>query len=338
MNEHPIHPPIRLILGTSALIFGIYFVTQIPSKTAPSTATPPPPTQQQPSPIPPSTESSALPMPERDPELLAQRYLFRYNGKWGYANGYGEIIIPAQYDHAFDFSEGLGLVNQGGEPTLIEGSSLTEIIGGQWHYINPDGTTHLHIGCDSAKPFSQGRALNRVNGTVYRENGNQYYRPGRFQFIDTNGVPTPANVFFQHAYSFQANGLALVKSDKGFHFIHTDGSGDSTLTFEDARPYSDGRAAVKLNGLWGYLDEKCALAIPAIYEDAGYFSEGLAAVKRTGLWGYINTSGEWIIPAHYQTAEEFDRGMASVVKDKKRFLIDLKGNLIPLANSQAGQL
>ena len=48
------------------------------------------------------------------------------------------------------------------------------------------------------------------------------------------------------------------------------------------------------------------------YEDAEPFSEGLAAVKRDGKWGYIDTEGQTVIPFQYERAYDFSEGYAVV--------------------------
>ena len=43
-----------------------------------------------------------------------------------------------------------------------------------------------------------------------------------------------------------------------------------------------------LNGKYGYVNKIGKLAIPLKYEKVSYFSEGLAAVKLNGKWGFIS--------------------------------------------------
>lgn len=50
------------------------------------------------------------------------------------------------------------------------------------------------------------------------------------------------------------------------------------------------------------------------YEAAQPFSEGLAAVRQNGKWGYIDTDGKQVIPCQYDLAYEFNEGYAIVGK------------------------
>ena len=48
------------------------------------------------------------------------------------------------------------------------------------------------------------------------------------------------------------------------------------------------------------------------YDDALSFSEGLAAVKTDGQWGYIDTKGNTVIPEQFDIAFSFSEGLALV--------------------------
>ena len=62
--------------------------------------------------------------------------------------------------------------------------------------------------------------------------------------------------------------------------------------YEAAGNFSEGLAAVKENGKWGYIDGTGATVVAAKYASAGSFSEGLAAVKSGGKYGYVDRTGK----------------------------------------------
>lgn len=49
--------------------------------------------------------------------------------------------------------------------------------------------------------------------------------------------------------------------------------------YNDAKPYREGLAAVKMNGKWGFIDKVGSIIIPCKYDDALYFRNGFAAVN-----------------------------------------------------------
>ena len=65
--------------------------------------------------------------------------------------------------------------------------------------------------------------------------------------------------------------------------------------YQNVRSYSEGLAAAQAsNGRWGFVNEQQVWVIPAKFEDAKGFSNGKAAVRMNGRWGFINRRGEWL--------------------------------------------
>jgi hypothetical protein len=61
---------------------------------------------------------------------------------------------------------------------------------------------------------------------------------------------------------------------------------------------------------YGYADHQGKLIIAAQFDTAEAFSEGLAAVEINGRWGYVDRSGKMVIPARFCHAEQFSDGAA----------------------------
>lgn len=51
--------------------------------------------------------------------------------------------------------------------------------------------------------------------------------------------------------------------------------------------FSEGLAAVELDGEWGFIDKTGKEVIPLIYDDVEVFREGLAVVKLNEKWAYF---------------------------------------------------
>jgi hypothetical protein len=121
-------------------------------------------------------------------------------------------------------------------------------------------------------------------------------------YIDTTGkIAIPPSYKVPEAGSF-SNGFAFV----GASFIDaTGGAAFEGKTFERARAFSEGLAAVQTGGQWGFIDSAGRFAVAPLYEDAGSFSGGLAPVKRGGLWGYIDVRGRLLIAPRYLRAGPF---------------------------------
>ena len=93
------------------------------------------------------------------------------------------------------------------------------------------------------------------------------------------------------------NGLMLCSYQRGTKsFLRTDGTAlnrneGRTSYFEDALPFSEGLAAVRNNGRWGYIDTNGEYVVQPQYERATAFVGGCAAVYGGGMWQIIDTTG-----------------------------------------------
>jgi hypothetical protein len=100
--------------------------------------------------------------------------------------------------------------------------------------------------------------------------------------------------------------------------------------FEDLHVFSEGRAAVKLDGKWGYVDENGETKVPFLYDEAEDFEEGLAAVARGETWGVVNLSGKLVIPTTFDWVQGFSEGLSAVIENDRLNYIDRQGRQMGL--------
>ena len=94
-------------------------------------------------------------------------------------------------------------------------------------------------------------------------------------FLDRNGnVAIPFE--FLHVGSF-AEGWSIV-SDEEWQITYINARGErlTEFGFEEARDFSDGRAAVKQGGMYGFIDTGGEPVIPFIYDEVESFKGGIA--------------------------------------------------------------
>lgn len=75
------------------------------------------------------------------------------NGKFGYKNDKGKIVIVPKYDNAYDFSEGMAAVNIGAVVSLSTG-----LIGGKWGFIDGTGKEVILLKYAAVTQFNEGLA------------------------------------------------------------------------------------------------------------------------------------------------------------------------------------
>lgn len=91
----------------------------------------------------------------------------------------------------------------------------------------------------------------------------------------------------------------------------------------------DGRVAFRENKLYGYLDNRRRIIIPARFLEARSFAGGLAAVRPrpSGLLGYIDTEGKMVIPPRFQSAGDFSGDLAAVMLEGRWGYVDPFGTI-----------
>jgi WG containing repeat len=87
--------------------------------------------------------------------------------------------------------------------------------------------------------------------------------------------------------------------------------------------FSEGLAAVKIGGKWGYIDDQGSLVIPPKFAGAWFFSDGLASVKlteRSPLWGFIDRKGDVVIQPQFGMPLRFSEGLIEGYGEKNNIL------------------
>ena len=296
------------------------------------------------------------------------RAAVRQNGRWGYVDNKGTIVIPPNFDRAYDFGGGAARVKNNGEwcyidqngrllqisPRIDVWRDFTEGMGtvrenDLWGFIGTTGDFAIQPRFSYAKEFSEGLGVVRDGK--------------RWGYVNTNG-----QIVIQCVYDDTrpfSNGIALVNGNRnGWHYINKDGQKLNTPPLREYKDFSDGYARVLDGKLWGYIDSNGQWAINPQFEEAfdfndgvavvrtgglwniinksgqmigqptytdglKEFSHGLAAVESNGYWGYINPQGQWIINPNFDVAKNFKNGFARVRDTNGKWgFIDTRGNYV----------
>jgi hypothetical protein len=273
--------------------------------------------------------------------------LINKNGKWGYADATGKIVIEPKFSMGEPFENGFAavwdhdsnyLINTKGKRATApnaevcagfsEGLILAKV-NGKYGYLNEAFKWAIEPRFDFALNFSQGLALVKINN--------------KFGYIDRRGklVIQPQ---FDYAQGF-SDGLAAIGISKhpesvnsrfsreesctiipescSYGYINRAGEMVIKANYKYMSGFSEGLAAVstgtpsinvmsRVRGHSGYIDKTGKVAIELKYNDARDFSEGLAAVMVGNKYGYIDKKENIVIPPTFETASEFKNGLALV--------------------------
>lgn len=200
------------------------------------------------------------------------------NGKAGYIDHTGKIVIPLKFDEAWEFSEGLAPIR----------------IGYDWGYINVYGNVVIKPQFFQAWKFKENRA--RV-GVYWKSRKVINNTVGNYGYIDKSGrviksQNTSDDEFYSGRALFQTEGN-MPNSRTGYK----DEKGNIVIEakFLGGNEFSEGLACVHTEKGFGYIDTDGKTVIDFIYDHCGSFSEGLASVLVNGLVGFIDKSGKMVI-------------------------------------------
>lgn len=286
-------------------------------------------------------------------------------GNCGAIDAEGNVVIPCIYDELFHFSEGLALVHKNGKAGFIDlngqevvpciydyGSDFTEGIAsvqqkGKWGAIDRTGNVVIDFKYESISRFIDGFAVvekESKNGFINKKgeivvpiiyDSFSYYNC----FIEGMAYPCDktnwcvglvncrgeqvAPCIYKSIGTFNEGIAVYEKNNNKRGYINK--LGEEINSFENVRNFSEGLAAVRNQGQFGFINSSFKEVIPYSFSDAGEFHEGYASVKKGYKWGFINTKGDIMVPCEYDEVFSFSNGCARVKKNGKYGYVNTHG-------------
>lgn len=236
------------------------------------------------------------------------------NYKVGYIDGLGKIVIKPQFEE-IQPSRGM---QYNLKQFFSEGRALVKL-SGKYGYIDDKGRMIIRPTFENASAFADGLALV------------EDVRP--YEYIDLLGGRVWSKVDFDKALPF-SEGLGAVRESHSskYGFVswrkHEELDYRIPPQFDMAFSFSDGLAAVVVEGKYGYIDKLGKIVIKPQFESAGPFSEGRAVIRRNGEYGYIDKSGEFLTPSRYDEAFAFSEERGLVRTSDRWGYVGKDGSLI----------
>lgn len=249
----------------------------------------------------------------------------RKDGKWGFIDREGKLVIAPAFERAGRFSEGLAPV----------------VLAGRHGYVDATGRMVLApeqapAGDGLHRPFVDGRAAVRVGDRVgYLDREGKLVVAARFTaaqdfsegfafacdasscgYIDAVGRPVvAAGLVAGRPVRNGVAGFAPVSARRGprRYVLQEAKGGRLPGEYDDVGSLSEGLVAVRHEGRWGYVDRGGRPVIQARFARAGEFSEGLAPVaEQAWTCGYADASGKLVIAPRFRLCYPFSNGLARV--------------------------
>ena len=240
------------------------------------------------------------------------------DGKWGYINTSGEIVIPFQFEAGGPFSEGraavaetvdekvrFGYIDETGKNVIpceyitadsfSGGLARVSYPGEYYHFIDTNGKTVISMR-GIYYGFSEGLSMREMKQYCYR-------------FINSSGQQVTKDYWY--AYPYFSDGLTVVAdSYSQYYFIKPNGAkAFGNKTFVDAKPFSDGYAAVRI---YKYQDHTQAPAAPPTNVGCYY------PPPMPSYYAYIDHNGEYATDKRFDEAGSFQDGFAVIEEREEK--------------------
>ncbi len=223
-------------------------------------------------------------------------YPVHIDGKSGFIDAQGSVVVQARFDRAGPFEDGRAMVAdlEPDGPPVVAGL-IKQKVG----FVNSSGEMVTPLKFDHAREFSEGRAAVMVGK--------------KWGFIDRAGeiVIEPQ---FDAAWSY-SEGIAPVQKKRLYLLIDPTGRVLFEKTATAIGQCRSGLIPCLVKNHWSYLDRSGATAFELACHATGEFSEGLAsfvARNRSRSMGYIDPTGQVVISPQFVQAGHFHEGLASV--------------------------
>lgn len=253
---------------------------------------------------------STAPGPVAKQALKSNSTLFpaRDHDKTGFIDVNGNMVIPAQWDSASAFHDGLAAVA---------------------NYVGPGSESETGYIDRAGKMVIPMQRWDNIVDHDFHDGVVAYAKGDRYGFMDSKGkiVIEPRFYYEPSAPGADAcedeegpvqdfsEGFAFVQEGHRHYFIDKTGKRAFGRDFDDAQPFHDGIAAANNGKGWGFIDKKGNWLIKPKYGSVGNFFEGVAPVEKSNhVWVFIDRTGKQAISGEFAYAESFSEGKAVVYK------------------------
>ncbi|RUS99239.1 hypothetical protein DSM106972_079410 [Dulcicalothrix desertica PCC 7102] len=223
----------------------------------------------------------------------------KLNGKWGFIDETGQLVIPYQFDKVQQFSDG------------IANASINNL----WGAINRQGNWIVSPVNKYPHPINFFQGIAKINIDTLDKIGqrtnslNLYYFDKSGQLISVNYPPSVAREFQE--------GLAIIEQNLWQKPDFPPVVATSEYGF------------ISSNGLkCGFQDEQGKVVIKPQFDGCQSFSHSLAAVRVQDKWGYIDKTGFFVVSPQFDYADSLVEERGLIIKDGKIGFINEAGKVV----------
>lgn len=278
-------------------------------------------------------------MPDFPPRFLP----VRQNGRWGYIDQRGQVVLPCDYDLTSRFSEGYAVIRRSfpGELTIIDASLRTvgtfeetdyfgDIYDGvfffqskqhaqqRFGYATPLGQVVIAPEFEFARDFCGGLSIVELNGAYGAINRlGELVIPPRYRTLWSFGDGEPLTVFQRGDVGADQSSSRASESRWLFGLLDRRGNvvveAKYTALGNPSRGIIPAAVGDRSSIKFGLLSAQGEWMVEPCYDDCGSFSGDLCPAAIDGRWGMIDRSGRWVIKPLYPNVHEgVENGLVGV--------------------------
>lgn len=257
------------------------------------------------------------------------------NGKFGFIDKTGKVVIPFVYEDVYAFSEGLACVKKNGKygfidrkgklvidyqfdkyslfrsPSPFEGGIALVFKNKKYGFIDKTGKYVIEPAFDDCNSLlnQEGVAAVCQNGKwgFIDRKGNFIVEPqfedcsGSCEMVHVNDADPSAHPFITDMTSF-VNGISIVNKDGKSYYVDNSGKRIPTQdSYELGEFIMPDAAQVIKDGKIGLIDRTGKTLVEPKFE-AMTMGKKLSVVRMGGKWGIIDRTGKFIIEPYYDNS------------------------------------
>ncbi len=245
-------------------------------------------------------------------------FRFKRNGTWGILNSAGNEIIEARYSSIQDIENGHYIAGVNENEQLLNPSGDIIYEGSDLEWLRQD----LLLDQELYK-FRLIKIADGKSEEIFKEYGEASYNGGSAVMFYERDVHRyydfESKLFTTTAYQVRdplGEGLWSFYDQKFLGTLKSKTVVVHNPKYNVIYPFTENRAVVGKNDLWGYIDPDGKEIIPLKYYLAWSFKNGMARVFTENGIAFIDTTGQIILPGNpnYLELKDFQEGYARVQK------------------------
>ncbi len=247
------------------------------------------------------------------------------NGKFGYIDKNGKLVIDYKFVGAKDFKNGYAEVSNGTYWALIDkkGKRISD-----WYEQINDFKGNLAIvkKLDNVGFINRsGKFMGQWYKTIEPLKYGLYkvYKYEKYALVNSEGYIV--SQWFDKIYNFK-NGYLEVEKEGKYAFVNKIGA-MVIGWYDKIGKIVNGIIKVENNGKYGFYNVE-SFYISNFYDSLGVFHDGWAIVKNKGKYTFIGKKGNLMSKFTFDKCYDFENKIAKVEKDKKAAYISDSGKII----------